>query len=466
MNAAARALGWLGSPSRLGPVAGSIREGVLRLVAAALQILATIVIVRSLEPAIVGIFLRGVVIAAALAALLRYRYELFIAPYIAGHDRARLGVPVDALLVELNQRFLIRCALVCGVLLVVTSDLDVLEPHRFPFLQTYLPFVLAIPFIGLAQMLGSALRAAERTLLSMVCSAYTVNTAILCTAAVALPSAPLDLLAWAFFAGCIVAALLACLFAWLVFRTPAVDGSVGAIAAGTDRVSTGAGDALAGAGDVRTGAWWQVHESVAANSAIAIALAFTLWGPSVIVAVLASAEEMARYGVALRTAQIMDFLLPALTFVLCAERPILRRTVEESGQRPRLRQSLATAAVASSVTLVVLLLATPRTLALYGDPYRDLVVVYVVLLSAHWINGAGRPAVRFLVANWNASAIRRTLEAAAVAATLTTAAGVAWNAPLAAAVATLLAALIVNTLAAAAASKGPRPSRSLERPPP
>lgn len=415
-------------PSRLGPAARIARELILRLLAVALQIVATMVIVTLLEPRIAGVYLRGVIIASAVAALLRYRYEFYLAPHIAGSGVG--PVPTRALIVDLSQRVIIRCALLSAILLVVTTDLDVLEPHEFPYFQTYLPFVLAIPFIGLSQLLGTALRAGQHPLLSMVCSAYTVNSAIICAAFVATPEWPLAALTWAFLGGSIFAAVLAWLFARGVFR----DGSV----------STGESPR----------AWWQVHESVASNSAIAIGLAFTLWGPAIILALIAPTEEIAMYAVAARTAQIADLLLPALTLVISAERPLLFPAPDTRCTRPVLLRSLALAAAASTVVLAVLLVLAPATLALYGEPYRAALVAYGLLLIAHWINGTGRPAVQLLVASWNARALRRILETSAVVAVLVCAAGLSINGPLAAASAMLAGALVVNVWAGVVAVRG------------
>ena len=59
----------------------AVRELGLRVIGAALQILATVVVVQALAPAVAGIYFRGVIIAYGLAALLRGKYDFFVAQH-------------------------------------------------------------------------------------------------------------------------------------------------------------------------------------------------------------------------------------------------------------------------------------------------------------------------------------------------------------------------------------------------
>ena len=68
--------------------------------------------------------------------------------------------------------------------MVVTADLDIQAPQLQTILQTYLPFVLALPCVSLSSLLGEALRAANRTL-GIVVAAYAVNFSILFAAVLA-----------------------------------------------------------------------------------------------------------------------------------------------------------------------------------------------------------------------------------------------------------------------------------------
>jgi hypothetical protein len=116
----------------------ALRNFGLRIVAAALHIFATAAVVQVLPPAVAGIYFKGVVIAYGLAALLRGKYELFIAQHFLGQPDP--GIPARDLVRGLGIRVLIRTAIACAILLVITADLDVMEPHLRPYLETYLPF--------------------------------------------------------------------------------------------------------------------------------------------------------------------------------------------------------------------------------------------------------------------------------------------------------------------------------------
>src|ERR1700692_2435153 len=127
-----------------GPAHSWIAEVLLRLVGAPLQVLATWAVVRSLAAEEAGVYFRGFVIALGLSTLLRGKYELYMAHHIIGR-RAACNVSTGALLMQLARRMLQRSSLLCAALLVVTADLDIQAPQLQTVLQTYLPFVLAIP---------------------------------------------------------------------------------------------------------------------------------------------------------------------------------------------------------------------------------------------------------------------------------------------------------------------------------
>src|SRR3546814_8364354 len=71
-----------------------------------------------------------------------------------------------------------------------------------------LPFVIALPLVGYATMVSSALRAANRWLQSLVCTAYPLNGAIL-LAAILAPQPTLVGFSWAFLAGSEIGAAFA-----------------------------------------------------------------------------------------------------------------------------------------------------------------------------------------------------------------------------------------------------------------
>jgi hypothetical protein len=392
-------------------------EIMLRLIGAALQVAATWAVVHALTPDEAGVYFRGFVIALGLSTLLRGKYEIYMAHHIIGR-RAACNVSTGAVLMQLARRMLLRSSLLCGALLVVTADLDIQAPQLQAILQTYLPFVLALPFVGLSSFLGEALRAANRTL-GIVVAAYAVNLSMLLAVALAPPDASLELYSWAFLGGSVVAAGLALGLARRAFPATRAESSQPVCR--------------------------EVLEAVDAREWIGLARGVLLWGPLCILGVWAPAVDMAQYAVAARTALIIDFFLPALNLTgsretLRAEHPVLTPC--------RFRPSqLAGALLYSSAFVVPLLVLAPLTLPLYGKPYDSQLTVYALLLGVQWANGVGRPAVRHAVMDWDARRIGIAVGSGAVVVILVCALGVNAYGALAAAAASLIGAVIVNAQA-------------------
>ena len=399
-----------------------IGELSLRLLGAALQILATWAVIRALTPEEAGVYFRGFVIALGLSALLRGKYEIYMAQHIIGRRAASTGIPNGVLLMQLARRMLLRSSLVCAVLLVVMADLDIQAPQLQTILQTYLPFVLAVPCVSVSNLLGEALRAANRTL-GIVVAAYAVNLSMLLAVVLAPDDASLALYSWAFLLGSLVSAGVAAALAWRTFR----------VAPGESyrRIRR---EALQG---------------VDSRELIGLARGLLLWGPLCILAVWAPPLQMAQYAVAARTALVVDIFLPALN--LTGGRESLTAAQPLQAPRRLFFRQLATALLYSSAFVVPLLVLAPATLALYGKPYDSLLTVYALLLGVQWANGVGRPAVRHAVVEWNAQRIGVAIASGAVAAVLICALGVTAYGALAAAAASLFGALIFNGRAIAMA---------------
>ena len=394
-------------------------ELLLRILGAVLQILATWAVVRALTPDDAGVYFRGFVIALGLSTLLRGKYEIFMAQQIISHCAGSGGIPPGVLLMQLGRRMLLRSSLLCAVLLVVTADLDIQAPQLQTVLQTYLPFVLALPFVSLSSFLGEALRAANRTL-GIVVAAYAINISILLAVLLAPPDAPLEVYSWAFLLGSIVAAAVAAGLAWHTFPATRAEAAASPLSRET------------------------LHE-VDAREWIGLARGVLLWGPLCILSVWAPPLEMARYAVAARTALIVDYFLPALNLTGCRE--TLLATQQTQASRRLLIGQLSAALLYSSVLVLPLLLLAPETLRLFGKPYDAHLTIYALLLGVQWINGVGRPAVRNAVVTWNARRIGITLGSGALVVLLVGALGVASYGALAAAAASLTGALVVNARA-------------------
>jgi hypothetical protein len=392
-----------------------VGELLLRLVGATLQILATWAVVRALTSEEAGVFFRGFVIALGLSTLLRGKYEIYMAQHIIGQRATSTGVSNAALLIQLARRTLLRSSLLCAVLLVVTADLDIQAPQLQAMLQTYLPFVLALPCVSLSTLLGEAMRAANRTL-GVVVATYAVNLSMLIAVVLAPAGAPLALYSWAFFLGSLVAAALAVWLAWHVFSVTLADASL--------PISR------------------DVLQAVDSREFIGLARGAQLWGPLCVLSVWVPPLQIAQYAVAARTALIVDFFLPALN--LTGGRETLSPTRPVQASKRLLLRQLAAALLYSSALVVPLLVLAPQTLALYGKPYDSHLTVYALLLGVQWANGAGRPAVRQAVVDWDARRIAAAVGSGAIAAVLICVLGVARYGALAAAVASLTGALILN----------------------
>ena len=394
-----------------------VGEVLLRLIGAGLQVAATWAVVYALTPDEAGVYFRGFVIALGLSTLLRGKYEIYMAHHIIGR-RAACNVSTGAVLMQLARRMLLRSSLLCAALLVVTADLDIQAPQLQAILQTYLPFVLALPFVGLSSFLGEALRAANRTL-GIVVAAYAVNLSMLLAVALAPPDAPLELYSWAFLGGSVVAAGVALVLARRAFPAPRAESSQPVCR--------------------------EVLEAVDARELIGLARGVLLWGPLCILCVWAPAIDMAQYAVAARTALIVDFFLPALNLTGCRE---TLRAVQPAPCRFKPSQ-LAGSLLYSSAFVVPLLVLAPLTLTLYGKPYDSklLLTVYALLLGVQWVNGVGRPAVRHAVTDWDAHRIGVAVGSGAIVVVLVCALGVNAYGALAAAAASLIGAVIVNARA-------------------
>ena len=392
-----------------------IGELLLRLLGAALQILATWAVVHALTPEEAGVYFRGFVIALGLSTFLRGKYEIYMAQHIIGRRAATTGIPNGVLLMQLARRMLLRSSLVCAVLLVVTADLDIQAPQLQTVLQTYLPFVLAVPCVSLSSLLGEALRAANRTL-GIVVAAYAVNLSILLAVVLAPSDASLAFYSWAFLLGSLVSAGVAAALALRAFP-----------------VARGAGSRPIGR---------EALQGTDSRELVGLARGLLLWGPLCVLAVWAPPMQMAQYAVAARTALIVDIFLPALNLTGCRETLLATQPVQAS--RHLLLRQLALALAYSSAFVVPLLVFAPATLALYGKPYDSDLTVYALLLGVQFSNGVGRPAVRQVVVEWDARRIGVAVGSGAVAVVLICALGVTAYGALAAAAASLIGAVVFN----------------------
>ena len=403
----------------------AVRELSLRIVGAVLQIAATLAVVQVLPPAIAGIYFKGFIIAYGLAALLRGKYELFIAQHFVDPQPSELNARTRAVVRALGIRVLIRSALACAGLLVVTADLDVMDVYLHPYLQTYLPFVLAVPFATLALFLAHTLRATNRTLGSVIVSTYSINAMIIIAAAVVgfRPEDELVVLSWAFFFGCLLAALIGVLLTRYVFRVPREAGHL----------------------KLSPAEWREIYTSTGENGVTGVALAGLQWGPLCALAVLGNAVEIAQYAVVFRTTQLVDFLIPAVIFVPQSARFQSRLCQAMRTARGKLAVDLSVSLATTSISVLAVGILTPLFfVGWYGAEYSGLTLLFVLLFTMQWVNGVSRPAIRRLAADWDIQRIRRVLFISVAVAIFLSVIGIDRYGAVAAAVGMLGGAVLLN----------------------
>lgn len=394
----------------------SLRNLLLRIVAVLLQISATVAVLQVLPPTVAGVYFKGFIIAYGLAALLRGKYDLFVAQHFVGPlDPTR---STRELVRGLGIRILIRSAIACAVLLVVTADLDVMDVYLRPYLQTYLPFVLAVPFATLALYLANVLRAVNHTLGSTLVASYSINIMILAVANGVAGSEDtlLTLLSWAFFAGTVLAAGMGVLITRRVFPPAPELGPIN---------------------------WAEVYIDSARNGLTGIALACLQWGPPCLLALVGSEIQIAHYAVVTRTANVIDFLIPAAVLVPQSVLP-----------QARLPRDLVVSLITTTCCVAIVAVATPWIVDLYGNSYTGLTELFVLLFAAQWLNGVGRPAIRHLAAHWDPALIRRILFVSMTVALVSSFVGIPAYGAIGAAISVCLGALLLNGQAVQAAFSG------------
>jgi hypothetical protein len=402
----------------------AVRELGLRIIGATMQIAATIAVVQVLAPAVAGIYFKGVIIAYGLAVLLRGKYDLFIAQHFVDPQQSDLGAHARAIVRALGIRVLIRSAIACAALLVITADLDVMDVYLRPYLQTYLPFILAVPFATLALFLANTLRATNRTLGSVIVSSFSINVMIVAAAtAIRLRAEDeLVILSWAFFVGSLLGALMGVLLTRYVFAVPK-EGSQLKLSAAE---------------------WSEIYTSTGRYGLTGVALAGLQWGPLCVLALLGTAVQIAEYAVVTRTAQIIDFLIPAVIFVPQSARFQSRLCRAMRTARGKLAVDLSVSFATTSSCVLAVAILTPWFVGWYGSVYTGLSGLFVLLFSMQWVNGACRPAVRRLAADRDLRRIRRILLTSMVAAIALTVLGTDRYGAVAAAVGMLAGAMLLN----------------------
>jgi hypothetical protein len=304
----------------------------------------------------------------------------------------------------------------------MTSDLDVMEPHLRPYLQTYLPFILAVPFGTLALFLTSVLRAANRPLSGALVSSYSVNVMLFAACSLGRESEETSLfyLSWAFFIGTALAAAMGVLITQRVFKAPR----------------------LPAPAKLDSGSWAEVYTMAAANGFTGIALACLQWSSVCILAVLGTEVQIAEYAVVARTALIISFLIPAAVRVPQALQSRLAKTLHTS--RGKLLIDIFVSSATTTACVLAVVLVMPRIFEAYGPAYSGLSALIFILFTTQAVNGAAGPAIRRIAADWDLPRLRRMLLVSMTFSIVASVVGIWQYGALAAAVGVLVGALSLN----------------------
>jgi O-antigen/teichoic acid export membrane protein len=264
-----------------------------------------------------------------------------------------------------------------------------------------------------------------------------MNIALIAGAYLAAPEDALFILSWAFFAGSVLMALTGVLITRRIFKEAASPAAASA--------------------DLHP--WREVYASTASNGLTGIALAGLQWGPACVLAIFGTDVGIAQYAVVYRTAQIIDFLVPAVILIPQAVRFQSHLCEAMSTLRGKLAVDLAVSFSTTTAWVIAVAIITPWLTGIYGPPYTEVAALFLLLYATQWILGGARPAMRQLAAEWDLGRIRRVLLISVAAAVLITLVGVSRYGAVAAAVGVLTGALVEHAQALGLALRQPGTAR-------
>lgn len=411
----------------------------LRLGGGLMQVLSAIVVTRIASPTQAGYFFIGFAGITLVAVLCRAGFDqamtrVVSADFALGRSDAA-GETIEALIVRFLRRALVVCPLLIaaalGVMYLPISDADA------SLVVALLPFVLGVPFLGVASLTGIALQAAGRPLLSVLTMFFIHNVCLM--AAAFIPEAARDVGAfnYAFLLGCILAALFGSVALGLTLRS---------------RIATHNGGTAPDPAERKR----EVQALVQENAWTVIGNLVLVWGPLSLLGLLSTPLEAARFGIAARSAQLVSFALPALNFVLAPRFSVLHATSQGAELRQiLLRSSLLSLALSSVVAIPMMAFATP-IMTFFGAGYASGAMLLVLLAAAQWANGASGATIQFLAMTGSEISLRRIF---VLTAGLSLALGtplVAWLGSTGAAQLTLGSALLLNLLCTVSALRAIR----------
>lgn len=369
-------------PDRQGRLArhgrGLIAAG-LRLGGALLQVLSAILVARMASPTQAGFFFIGFAGVTFGAVLFRAGFDQALTRFVAADFAVGEALAARFTVRHLFRRFLLRAAWAVPLLLgaCVAVMLLPVAAAQAELATAMVPFILAMPFLGIAALAGVALQAAGRPVCSVLSMFFIHNLCLMSAAFLPEPWRDAGAFNFAFLLGCMIAAVFGAIKLSSTLR---------------QRVAALPGKDLADADARRS----EVNALARENAGSVIGNLILVWGPLGLVGLLCSPIDAARFGIAGRSAQLVSFALPALNFVLGPRFSALRATRRESELRSALLGSLMVSLALSSLIAIPMITFAQPIMAFFGPEYAMSAILLVLLASAQWGNGAAGAAIQFL----------------------------------------------------------------------
>lgn len=382
---------------------GLIEAG-LRLSGALLQVLSAVLVARLVSPTQAGCYFTGFAGITFMAVLCRAGFDQALTRVVAADLALGRARSAQATIRDLMLRFLRRSAWACPLVLVLGLAV-MISPigGRYAALGfALLPFLLAVPFLGVASLAGVALQASGRPVLSVLSMFFIHNLCVIGVAFMPAEYREAGAFTLAFLLGCIVAAIFGAVALTRTLRARVAEEPVGAVVDPCLRQN-------------------EVRALVRENAWTVVSNLVLVWGPLGLVGALASPIEAARFGIAGRCAQLVSFALPALNFVLAPRFSALRATNRESELRSALLGSLLLSLALSSVVALPMIALAEPIMRFFGDSYTASATLLMLLALAQWANGASGAAIQFLAMTGSEAPLRRIF---VLSASLATAIGI------------------------------------------
>jgi hypothetical protein len=202
--------------------------------------------------------------------------------------------------------------------------------------------------------------------------------------------------------------------------------------------------------------WREIYTGAGRHGLTGLTFACLQWGPVCVLALLGSEVQIAHFAAATRTAQVIDFLLPAALLVPQTLMLHSRLAASMRTGRGKLVMNLAVSLATTTLAVVAVIIATPWIIGQFGPAYLGLAELFVLLFATQWVTGVCRPAIGHVAADWNFTEVRRILLISMIVAVALSLGAVSMLGSFGAAIAVLAGAVVFNVQVLQAAFAGCR----------